>query len=143
MIFVFFFFLGGRWFSKILRNIWGWYTKILTIPYRGRWVIWKRPKTPLRNIKMAPNWIANIIKAPKGCGFKSPQTNYVNCFLTKEFTLTHQHICVVFMYTGKSRSNFEILATFCQLSLGYFEFRLEFLRVHMMQMCCCLKISSL
>ena len=48
------FFLGGRWFSKILRNIWGWYFKILTIPYRGGWVLWKRPKTPLRNIKMAP-----------------------------------------------------------------------------------------
>ena len=50
----FFFYLGGRWFSKILRNIWGWYVKILTIPYRGGWVVWKRPKTPLRNIKMAP-----------------------------------------------------------------------------------------
>ena len=49
------FFLGGRWFSKILRNIWGWCVKILTIPYRGGWVVWKRPKTPLRNIKMAPN----------------------------------------------------------------------------------------
>ena len=47
------------------------------------------------------------------------------------------------MFAGKSRSNFEILATFCRLSLGYFEFRLEFSRVHMMQMCCCLKISSL
>ena len=46
--------IGGRWFSKILRNIWGWYVKILSIPYRGRWVVWKRPKTPLRNIKMAP-----------------------------------------------------------------------------------------
>ena len=54
MIFVFFF-LGGRWFSKILRNIWGWYVKILTIPYSGRWVVWKRPKTPLRNIMMAPS----------------------------------------------------------------------------------------
>ena len=53
MIFVLFF-LGGRWFSKILCNIWGWYVKILTIPYRGGWVVWKRPKTPLRNIKMAP-----------------------------------------------------------------------------------------
>ena len=41
-------------FSKILRNIWGWYVKILTIPYRGRWVVWKMPKTPLRNVKMAP-----------------------------------------------------------------------------------------
>ena len=50
-----FLFLGGRWFSKILRNICGWYVKILTIPYRGGWVVWKRPKTPLRNIKMAPN----------------------------------------------------------------------------------------
>ena len=50
----FFFYLGGRWFSKILRNIWGWYVKILTIPYRGGGVVWKRPKTPLRNIKMAP-----------------------------------------------------------------------------------------
>ena len=50
----FFFYLGGRWFSKILRNIWGWYVKILTIPYRGGWVVWKRPKTFLRNIKMAP-----------------------------------------------------------------------------------------
>ena len=48
------FFLGGRWFSKLLRNIWGWYIKILTIPYRGGWVVWKRLKTPLRNIKMAP-----------------------------------------------------------------------------------------
>jgi hypothetical protein len=28
---------GGRWFSKILHNIWGWYVKILTIPYRGGW----------------------------------------------------------------------------------------------------------
>ena len=51
----FFFYLGGRWFSKILRNIWGWYVKILTIPYRGGWVVWKRPETPLRNIKMVPN----------------------------------------------------------------------------------------
>ena len=25
-----------------------------TIPYRGRWVVMKRPKTPLRNIKKAP-----------------------------------------------------------------------------------------
>ena len=31
-------FLGGRWSSKILCNIWRWYVKILTIPYRGRWV---------------------------------------------------------------------------------------------------------
>ena len=55
--FVWFFkiFLGDRWFSKILCNIWGWYVKILTIPYRGGWVVWKRAKTPLRNIKMAPN----------------------------------------------------------------------------------------
>jgi hypothetical protein len=45
---------GDRWFSKILRNIWGWYVKILTIPYRGGWVVWKRPKITLRNIKMAP-----------------------------------------------------------------------------------------
>ena len=50
----FFFYLGGRWFSKTLRNIWGWYVKILTVPYKGGWVVWKRPKTPLRNIKMAP-----------------------------------------------------------------------------------------
>ena len=48
------FFQGGSWFSKILRNIWGWFVKILTIPYRGGWVVWKRPKIPLRNIKMAP-----------------------------------------------------------------------------------------
>ena len=46
--------LEGRWLSKILRNIWRWYVKILTIPYMGGWVVWKRPKTPLRNIKMAP-----------------------------------------------------------------------------------------
>ena len=52
------FFLGGRWCSKILRNIWGWYVKILTIPYRGGWVVWKRSKTPLRNIKMAPYWLS-------------------------------------------------------------------------------------
>ena len=32
----------------------GWYVKIITIPYRGGWVVCKRPKTPLRNIKMAP-----------------------------------------------------------------------------------------
>ena len=51
------FFLGVRWFSKFLCNIWGWYVKILTIPYRGWWVVWKRPKTPLRNIKMGPNAI--------------------------------------------------------------------------------------
>ena len=50
----FFFYLGGRLFSKILHNIWGWCVKILTIPYRGGWVVRKRPKTPLRNIKMAP-----------------------------------------------------------------------------------------
>ena len=48
------FFLGGRWFSKILRNIQGWYLKILTIPYKGKWVVWRRPKTPLPNIKMDP-----------------------------------------------------------------------------------------
>ena len=36
---------------KILRNIWGWYVNILTIPYRGRWVVWKRPKKSLHNIK--------------------------------------------------------------------------------------------
>ena len=47
-----------RWFSKILRNSWGWYVKMLTIPYivsyMGRWVVWKRPKTPLHSMKMAP-----------------------------------------------------------------------------------------
>ena len=48
------FFSWGRWFSKTLCNIWGWYVRILTTPYRGGWVVWKRPKTPLRNIKMAP-----------------------------------------------------------------------------------------
>ena len=47
----------SRWFSKILRNSWGWYVKILTIPYRGRWMVWKRPKTPLRNIKMVPKTV--------------------------------------------------------------------------------------
>ena len=62
----FFFYLGGRWFSKILRNIWGWYVKILTIPYRGRWVVWKRPKTPLRNIKMAPYHSDLKLKIPFG-----------------------------------------------------------------------------
>ena len=51
----FFFYLGGRWFSKIIRNIWGWYVKTLTIPYRGGRVVWKRLKTTLRKIKMAPN----------------------------------------------------------------------------------------
>ena len=54
------FFLGGGWFSKILRNTWGCYVKILTIPYRGGWVVWKRSKTPLRNIKMAPYMNHNI-----------------------------------------------------------------------------------
>ena len=56
MIFAFFFYLGGGWFSKILCNIWGRYVKILPyiIPYRGGRVVWERPKTPLRNIKMAP-----------------------------------------------------------------------------------------
>ena len=56
---VWFFFLGGRWFSKILHHIWAWYAIILTIPYRGRWVVWKRPKTPLRNIKMVPYLISH------------------------------------------------------------------------------------
>ena len=65
MIFVSYF-LEGRWFSKILRNILGWYVKMLTIPYRGGWVVWKRPKTPLRNIKMAPNeHILSYKTAPK------------------------------------------------------------------------------
>ena len=36
------------------RNTIVWHAKILTIPYRGSWVVWKRPKTPLRNIKMVP-----------------------------------------------------------------------------------------
>ena len=47
-------FRAGRWFSKILHNIWGWNAKILTFSYRGRWVVWKRPKTTLHNIKMVP-----------------------------------------------------------------------------------------
>ena len=38
----------------MLLNIWAWYVKILTIPYRGGWVVWKRVKTPLCNIKMDP-----------------------------------------------------------------------------------------
>ena len=37
-----------------LTNISGRDVKILNIPYKGRWVVWKRPKTPLRNIKMVP-----------------------------------------------------------------------------------------
>ena len=36
------------------------YVKILTIPYKGGWVVCKRPKTPLRNIKMAPNRTINF-----------------------------------------------------------------------------------
>ena len=61
LVWFFHFFLGGRWFSKILGNICGWYVKILIIPYKGRWVVWKRPKTPLRNIKMAPNWYSILL----------------------------------------------------------------------------------
>ena len=44
----------GTWFKKILCNIWGWYVKIFTIPYRGRLVVFNRPKTPFCNIKMVP-----------------------------------------------------------------------------------------
>jgi hypothetical protein len=36
----------------MLRNIWGWYVKILTLPYRGGWVVWKRPKTPLQKTQI-------------------------------------------------------------------------------------------
>ena len=32
----------------------GWYVKIVTIPYRGRGVVWKRSKILLDNIKMGP-----------------------------------------------------------------------------------------
>ena len=61
------FFLGGRWFSKILLNICGWYVKILTIPYRGGWVVCKRPKTLLLNIKLAPYWKNQEINLLKRC----------------------------------------------------------------------------
>ena len=45
------------WFLYFFFCIWGRrFTKILTIPYRDRWVVCKRPKTPLRIIKMVPNW---------------------------------------------------------------------------------------
>ena len=44
----------GLGLKKILCNIWGWYVKIFTIPYRGRWVVFNRPKTPFCNIKMVP-----------------------------------------------------------------------------------------
>ena len=38
--------LGGRWFSKTLRNLKGWSSKILIFPYRGRYVVKKGQKHP-------------------------------------------------------------------------------------------------
>ena len=78
--------------------------KILTIPYTGGWVAWKRPKTPLRNIKMAPNkklfllqkskqfqgqtWVHNLTKHIN---------NQTNCHITLE-KLKKIWICLVFIY---------------------------------------------
>ena len=47
--------------------IWGWYAKILTIPYKGKWVVWKRPKTPLHNIKMVTNVNCKIVGSLLQC----------------------------------------------------------------------------
>ena len=43
----------GRVLGVVYYNI----VSILTIPYRGRWEVWKRLKTPLHNIKMVPSMV--------------------------------------------------------------------------------------
>ena len=60
----------------VFKNILGWYVKILTIPYRGGWVVWKRPKTPLRNIKMAPYRDTNKKKYPTEINLKMDKIVY-------------------------------------------------------------------